>query len=522
MAQHDMVVDNAPGLAVRSDINAALAALVSSSSGTVEPLTKVAGQLWFNTSSGLLSLRNAANTAWIGVASQLGGTVTLTSPLSFTGTSAGVGTGLIAVRDSVVTVGAEGNVVFAINKQNSATHGLMLGNDGNGAALIGNNNAALRFGKWVSGVFTEYLNMNTSGAFELSGGLVIDPPSAVMGLQIGQSDAHSGRLFLTSTSLSWALVAWDTDQALTITSGGTYGTSTGTTRAKFYPTGVLSVGSYMDALSFQVSAGFNGVRRGLFQAKTTAGGGIAYVQSFDDTGTVDAQLEVSNTTLNFRSMTTQPTSQVFRMSEADGQRRLDMYWDANYGLVIYARDTLGAAIGYIAIRATGELVFYNGTTTADVLTAANYPAASTASTANTVAQRDASGDINARLFRSEYDSTNATVGFIMTQIDTLSNNYIRPSTPAQVAAVLDGLVGAEVYTGTSTTNTSFPIGSFVATHCSGVKARNSTVIVCIDTVNSQRFIETGMSGAGTALAGTWRARGKTDEGEHIYLLQRVA
>ncbi|MDX1036534.1 phage tail protein [Sinorhizobium medicae] len=169
MAQHDMVVDNAPGLAVRSDINAALAALVSSSSGTVEPLTKVAGQLWFNTSSGLLSLRNAANTAWFGVASQLGGTVTLTSPLSFTGTSAGVGAGLIAVRDSVVTVGAEGNVVFAINKQNSATHGLMLGIDGNGAALIGNNNAALRFGKWVSGVFTEYLNMTSAGIFTFAG-----------------------------------------------------------------------------------------------------------------------------------------------------------------------------------------------------------------------------------------------------------------------------------------------------------------------------------------------------------------
>ncbi|AEH78156.1 phage tail protein [Sinorhizobium meliloti] len=522
MAQHDQIIADAAGLAFRNDINAALAALFSSSSGAAEPTVKAAGQLWFNSSSGVLQVRNSANTAWQSLTGSLGGSITVSSPMTFTGTSAGVGTGLIAVQDARTTVGEEGNAVFAINKQNSATHGLMLGNDGNGAALIGNNNAALRFGKWVSGVFTEYLNMNTSGAFELSGGLVIDPPSAVMGLQIGQSDAHSGRLFLTSTSLSWALVAWDTDQALTITSGGTYGTSTGTTRAKFYPTGVLSVGSYMDALSFQVSAGFNGVRRGLFQAKTTAGGGVAYVQSFDDTGTIDAQLELSNTTLNFRQLTNQPTTQVFRMTEADGQRRLDMYWDANYGLVIYARDTLGAAIGYIAIRATGELVFYNGTTTADVLTAANYPAASMTSTGNSVAQRDAMGDIHARLFRSEYDPTNSTIGFIMTQVDTVSNNYIRPSTPAQVAAVLDGLVGAEVYTGTSTTNTSFPIGSMVATHCTGVKARNSTVIVCIDTVNSQRFIETGMSGAGAALAGTWRARGKTDEGEHIYLLQRAA
>lgn len=55
------------------------------------------------------------------------------------------------------------------------------------------------------------------------------------------------------------------------------------------------------------------------------------------------------------------------------------------------------------------------------------------STASTVVQRDINGDINARLFRSEYDSTNSSVNFIMTQVDTASNNYIRPSTPLQVA-----------------------------------------------------------------------------------------
>lgn len=63
-----------------------------------------------------------------------------------------------------------------------------------------------------------------------------------------------------------------------------------------------------------------------------------------------------------------------------------------------------------------------------------------ASTVNTVVSRDGSGDINARLFKSEYDSTNASIGFIMTQIDTASNNYIRPSTPAQFrAAVTDAI-----------------------------------------------------------------------------------
>ena len=58
------------------------------------------------------------------------------------------------------------------------------------------------------------------------------------------------------------------------------------------------------------------------------------------------------------------------------------------------------------------------------------------STVSTVAVRNSSGDINTRLFRSEYDTTNATIGYIMTQIDTVDYNYIRPSTPAQLVTGL--------------------------------------------------------------------------------------
>ena len=66
--------------------------------------------------------------------------------------------------------------------------------------------------------------------------------------------------------------------------------------------------------------------------------------------------------------------------------------------------------------------------------------ATTASTGSTLVARDTSGDINVRLLRSEYDSTNASIGYIMTQVDTASNNYVRPSTPAQFrAAVTDGV-----------------------------------------------------------------------------------
>jgi hypothetical protein len=63
--------------------------------------------------------------------------------------------------------------------------------------------------------------------------------------------------------------------------------------------------------------------------------------------------------------------------------------------------------------------------------------ASVAAVPDTLAQRDGSADIYARLFRSEYAVTNPTVNYIMTQVNPGGDNYIRPSTPAQLAAALD-------------------------------------------------------------------------------------
>jgi len=69
-------------------------------------------------------------------------------------------------------------------------------------------------------------------------------------------------------------------------------------------------------------------------------------------------------------------------------------------------------------------------------------ALTSASTASTVVERNTSGDINARLFRSEYDSTNSTIGYVMTQVNTGADNYIRPSTPTQLRAGLGIEAGA--------------------------------------------------------------------------------
>lgn len=67
MSQHDMVIDNQAGASFRADLNNALPALASNSSGTSAPATPYAYQFWADTSAGLLKMRNGANTAWISI-----------------------------------------------------------------------------------------------------------------------------------------------------------------------------------------------------------------------------------------------------------------------------------------------------------------------------------------------------------------------------------------------------------------------------------------------------------------------
>jgi hypothetical protein len=76
MAQHDYVIANGTGAAVRSDLNNALAAIVSQNSGATEPSPTYAYQFWADTSAGVLKIRNAANNAWITLR-ELDGTLTM-------------------------------------------------------------------------------------------------------------------------------------------------------------------------------------------------------------------------------------------------------------------------------------------------------------------------------------------------------------------------------------------------------------------------------------------------------------
>lgn len=68
MAQHDMNIANQGFPATRADLNNALQALVSNSSGTSAPSTTFANQWWYDTTNNKMYIRNEANNAWIEVA----------------------------------------------------------------------------------------------------------------------------------------------------------------------------------------------------------------------------------------------------------------------------------------------------------------------------------------------------------------------------------------------------------------------------------------------------------------------
>ena len=88
MAQHDYVIANQSGAAFRSDLNNGLSAIVSQNSGSAAPSTTYAYMWWADTTTGLLKIRNAANSAWVTVgtlATTNLGLAPLASP-TFTGT----------------------------------------------------------------------------------------------------------------------------------------------------------------------------------------------------------------------------------------------------------------------------------------------------------------------------------------------------------------------------------------------------------------------------------------------------
>ena len=110
MATHDYIIANQSGAAFRTDLNNALAAIVSNNSNSSEPATMYAYQWWADTSNAVMKIRNSSNNGWIELF-QLDGTLTLED--------GSASTPALAFRDDLDT----GIYSSADNKFNVATAG---------------------------------------------------------------------------------------------------------------------------------------------------------------------------------------------------------------------------------------------------------------------------------------------------------------------------------------------------------------------------------------------------------------
>ena len=85
MSQHDFNIANQGFPAFRGDLNNALVALATNSSGATAPATTYANQFWYDTATSTLKLRNEADTDWLEFATvdQTTGDWTLTHGVIF-------------------------------------------------------------------------------------------------------------------------------------------------------------------------------------------------------------------------------------------------------------------------------------------------------------------------------------------------------------------------------------------------------------------------------------------------------
>lgn len=109
MAQHDYVIANQSGLSFRTDLNNALSAIVSQNSGATEPSTLYAYQWWADTTTGLLKIRNAANSAWVTVGTLASANLGLLTTASASSTYLALAGGTITGN---LEIGSTGSLTF--------------------------------------------------------------------------------------------------------------------------------------------------------------------------------------------------------------------------------------------------------------------------------------------------------------------------------------------------------------------------------------------------------------------------
>lgn len=140
--------------------------------------------------------------------------------------------------------------------------------------------------------------------------------------------------------------------------------------------------------------------------------------------------------------------------------------------------------------------------------------------ANTIAGRDSSGDIRARLFRSTYTATSSNIAVIYTSAKTDGTDFLRPSTPAQVKSAL-GIDGAYAPASGFDAVGSYALAQYMinAQKLRGATVPGSELCPVFTAQNNGAFVISSLR-----LSGTWMCMGRA-EGEQISnttLWQRIS
>jgi hypothetical protein len=236
MPIHDYFIDNGTGANVRADINAALSAIVSLNSNPTEPGTMYAYQLWADTTSNLLKIRNSGNSAWITLR-QLDGDFSIvavedglqaTPSLTFTNDlNTGVfrsGTDALAiVTGGQYAIACTSTQAVGIKTANPSTALHVAGNARVGADDV--TDAHLQIGKGATGNRNSYIDIVADTTYTDYGLRVIRNNT---GANATSELKHRGTGALNFTTEEAAPIVFNTTNspALTILAGGNVGIGT--------------------------------------------------------------------------------------------------------------------------------------------------------------------------------------------------------------------------------------------------------------------------------------------------------
>ena len=169
MAEHDYIIDNGTGSAVRTDLNNALAAIASNNSKATDLTTNYAYQWYADTGDNTLKIRNAANDAYVNV-SAVGGIGSVN--LGLAALTGATFTGNVDFNDDVkIRLGTgddlelyhDGNSVISSSdgylKITSTTGALYLQSDN--TIHLTSNNAGETFAKFIDDGAVELYHDNT-------------------------------------------------------------------------------------------------------------------------------------------------------------------------------------------------------------------------------------------------------------------------------------------------------------------------------------------------------------------------